>query len=127
MVAVGQHMTLLPPDRSGRQLGKILEALAVLKADGQIPLYALLESQARHISRGSTVILITPDVSQEISVAVDFLMRRGLRTFPVLIDPASFGADNGNIELLQQMKAMDVPVRKLVCGQELSQVLSLEP
>lgn len=127
MVIAGQHMTLLPPDRSGRQLGKILESLAVLKADGQIPLYALLESQARHITRGSTVALITPDVSPEIGVVVDFLLRRGLRPFPILIDPISFGGKQSSERLVEQMRSLDVPVRLLKCNADLAQSLSLEP
>jgi len=127
LVIAGQHMTLLPPDRSGRQLGKVLEALAVLKADGQIPLYALIESQARHITRGSTVILITPDVSPEIVIVVDFILRRGLRPFPILIDPSSFGGKQSNTEIIGQIQALDVPVRRVVCDQNLGQALSLAP
>ncbi|MGE5224602.1 MAG: DUF58 domain-containing protein, partial [Omnitrophica WOR_2 bacterium] len=60
LLGSGQHLTLLPPDRGGRQLGKILEDLAVLRAQGNLPLQGLVEAQAKHIPRGSTVILISP-------------------------------------------------------------------
>lgn len=127
LVIAGQHLTLLPPDRSGRQLGKVLEALAVLRADGHTPLHALVESQARHITRGSTVVLITSDVAPETVVMVDFLLRRGLRPFPVLIDPASFGANRTNVGMIEQIKALQVPVRRLACNEDIAQGLSIAP
>jgi uncharacterized protein (DUF58 family) len=94
-VSAGQQLALLPPDRGGRQIGKILEALAMLKADGEMPLRGLVETQARHLPRGSTVILITPSVREDMVLVVDYLSRRGLRPVVVFIDAASFGGESG--------------------------------
>ena len=60
LVTSGQVLRVLPSDRGGRQLGKILEGLALMHAEGTIPLTGLVEGQARYLPRGSTVVLITP-------------------------------------------------------------------
>ena len=79
-VCAGQHLTLISPDRGGRQLGKILEALALTRAVGDLPLRALIETQVKHMVRGSTVVLITSSTSTEVALMVDFLLQTGFKT-----------------------------------------------
>lgn len=124
LVSAGQHLTLLSPDRGGRQLGKLLEGLAVLRAEGNLPLQALVESQARHITRGSIIVLVTPTVLVEFVYIVEYLLRRGLRPVIVLIDAASFGGQPGTDYLVDRVKALDVPVRKVINGADLTAALS---
>src|ERR671917_2983680 len=42
MIASGAHLETIPADRSDRQLVKMLESLAVVRADGALPLAELL-------------------------------------------------------------------------------------
>src|SRR5687767_10547287 len=51
LIAWGQHKVTLPADRGGRQLVKILRALAVLRAEGTVGLGDLLTAESRHFSR----------------------------------------------------------------------------
>ncbi len=125
-VGAGQQMTLIPPDRGGRQLGKILEALAMLKADGEMPLRGLVETQARHLPRGSTAILITSSVREDTVLVFDYLSRRGLRPVAVLLDAASFGGEPGTDMLLEQIRMLGIPTRRVANGDDLGQALSLE-
>jgi len=124
MVCAGQHLTLLSPDRGGRQLGKILEALALTRAEGELPLRALIETQVKHMVRGSTVVLITPSTSREVALMVDFLIRRGLKPIIVLIDAASFGGKPGTDELAVSVELLGVPFRLVRNGMDLSVALS---
>lgn len=125
LVAAGQQLTLIAPDRGGRQLGKILEALALLKASGTMPLRTLVESQVKHIMRGSTVILITPSANRDTSILVDFLTQRGLRPVLILVDPSSFGGPGVDISgFTRYIKTMGIPYRRLVCGVDLENSLS---
>jgi uncharacterized protein (DUF58 family) len=124
LVSAGQHLSLLSPDRGGRQLGKLLEGLAVLHAEGNLPLQALVESQSRHIARGSIILLITPTVLVDFVYLVEYLLRRGLRPVTVLIDSASFGGQAGTDYLVERVKALSVPVRKISNGVDLSIALS---
>jgi uncharacterized protein (DUF58 family) len=126
LVSAGKHLTLLPPDRGGRQLGKILEALALSRAEGDLPLRGLVESQATHVPRGSIVILITPTASDEFSLVVEYLMRRGLRVIPVMIDASTFGGAMANGELVERLRGMGTPVRRIVYGEDLEITLAGE-
>jgi uncharacterized protein (DUF58 family) len=125
-VSAGQQLALLPPDRGGRQLGKILEALAMLKAEGEMPLRGLVETQARHLPRGSTAILITPSVRDDTVLVVDYLSRRGLRPVAVILDAASFGGEPGTLALFEQIRILGVPIRRVANGDDLGQSLSVE-
>ena len=123
MVMSGQASTVLPPDRGGRQLGKMLEALALFRAEGKLPLSGLLETQARHISRGSTVVLITPTVREQFAFTLEFLSRRGLRPIVILLDAETFGGAPGSALLAQMIKAVGVPVRKIDNGADIREGL----
>lgn len=116
---------VLSPDRGGRQLGKILQALALIRAEGDLPLSALLTAQAQHLPRGSTVVMITPSVQQKAALAVDVLLRRGLRPVVVLLDAASFGGAPGTAALAADIMALNAPVYQVANGDDLSAALSL--
>jgi uncharacterized protein (DUF58 family) len=124
LVSRGDNPLLLPSDRGGRQLIKILESLALWKADGELPLLGLIEAQAQNIPRGSTVILITPSTQDEIALATDYLVRRGLRPIVILLDAETFGGKEGTIALRERLRLQNVPVRVLRCGEALEATLS---
>jgi uncharacterized protein (DUF58 family) len=124
LVSAGQQLTLLPPDRGGRQLGKILEDLAVLHARGTLPLQGLVEAQAKHVVRGSTVILITPTIMLESVYVVEYLLRKGLRPVAILLDTSTFGGPEGSISLAEEIRALGVPTRLIQNGANLEIALS---
>ncbi|OGN93030.1 MAG: hypothetical protein A2Y88_10410, partial [Chloroflexi bacterium RBG_13_48_10] len=123
-VCAGKHLTLISPDRGGRQLGKILEALALSNAKGDLPLRALIETQVKHMVRGSTVVLITSSSSREVGVIVDFLIQRGLKPIAVLLDAASFGGPPGADQLEASIKLLGIPSRMVRKDADLAAVLS---
>jgi uncharacterized protein (DUF58 family) len=124
LVTAGHTYDLLPSDRGGRQLGKILEVLALLRAEGRLPLQALVEAQAQNLPRGSTVVLITPSVGDSIALTVEQLIRRDMRPVVVLLDAASFGGPSGTEKVGATLSALNVPARKVACGDDLSAILS---
>jgi uncharacterized protein (DUF58 family) len=119
-----QALRILPSDRGGRQLGKILEALALVQAEGEMPLQALVEAQARHLPRGSTAILITPSPSESVYRTIDLLVRRGLRPVVVLVDAATFGGYLSTQRVAESLKVMNIPFCQIEEGQDLGAVLS---
>jgi uncharacterized protein (DUF58 family) len=123
-VCAGQHLTLISPDRGGRQLGKILEALALTRAEGNLPLRALIETQVTHMVRGSTVVLITSSTSKDVALTVDFLLQRGLKPIIVIIDAATFGGVAGSEQLVDDIKLLGVPQRVVKNEMDLNEALS---
>ncbi len=89
--AYGQSREVVPPDRGERQLNKILETLAVLRAQGAIPLAEVLAAETMHFSRNITVIIVTPSAASDWVVVVHDLLRRGIRVIAVLLEASTFG------------------------------------
>lgn len=120
LMAAGQNLDLLAADRGARQFGKIMEILALLRSDGQVPFAGFVSSQARNLTRGSTVVLITPTVKQEVTILVDQLLRLGLRPITILLDAASFGGAEGSRALSAEIEAMGAPSLLLSEGQDIA-------
>jgi len=91
LISAGQSYTVLPPEKGERQMGKILETLAVIEPEGELPLWALVSSQISNLSRGSTVLLITPASDDKILTVSMELIHRGLIPVLILIDQSGFG------------------------------------
>ena len=124
LVYSGQSLRVLPSDRGGRQLGKILEALALAQGDGNIPLQGVVEAQARHLPRGSTVVMITPSAAEAVFQTADLIMRRGLRPVMVLLDSASFGGHFSSSRLVASLQTLRIPHCEIRDGDNLTEVLS---
>src|SRR5690606_31643330 len=120
----GQSHEVVQADRGERQLNRILETLAVLRTEGQVPISDVLEAESHLLPRGSTVIVVTPTTSQNWIAAARQQMRRGLRLITVLVNPASFGGPRSNANLYQLLQATGVSTYQLNNGDDLAAVLS---
>jgi len=124
LVAHGHDREVIQADRGERQLSKILETLAVLKAEGEMPFGEVLELEGRRLLRGSTVVAISPSAGQQWVDSALFLERSGMRIVNVLIDAASFGGAQGAWLLHERLLATGSPTAVLRYGDSLSAVLS---
>jgi uncharacterized protein (DUF58 family) len=126
-MAAGRTLDMLPADRGGRQLGKLMEMLALLRADGDVPYAGFVSGQARYLTRGSTVILITPSADKSVALLVDQLLRLGLRPIAVLLDASTFGGETGSHALAASIKALGVPCLLIREGQNLAATFRAAP
>lgn len=127
LIAKGRTFHILPAERGFRQLGKLLEVLAILDAEGDLPLPALVENQGKLLPRGSTAILISSAYDLSLSRAAAFLDRIGHHSVAVWIDPASFDPNIGEGmpgKLLDSLRNLDVPYFIVRYADDLSAVLS---
>lgn len=124
LVSSGRNFRVLPAERGGRQLGKILESLALLHAEGRLPMQALIEAEIRSLPRGSTLILITPDLTEGIPLTCELVMRRGMRPVVILLNAPSFGGAGAIEPTAANLELMGVPLCKVTYGDDLSVVLS---
>jgi uncharacterized protein (DUF58 family) len=124
LVYAGRYFSVLSAERGGRQLGKILETLALLHADGMMPVQALVDAEVRSLPRGSTVIVITPSMGNEVVVSAELLSRRGMRPVVVLLDASSFGGSPGTGRIAANLEVMGIPICQIAYGDDLSKTLS---
>ena len=115
---------VIPAERSERQEGKILEALAFLQGESTVTLPSLVSAQIGQLPQGSSAILITPMAWTELLLAVDSLQRRNLRPVVVLLMSRSFGGHQSNDDLAKSLVERNVPVCPVYCEADLSEALS---
>ncbi len=124
LISNGRRFKNLPPDRSGRQMIKVLETLAMLQADGEESFAAMVAAQARLWLPGTVVVLIVPDTCPGLAGCVDLLARLNLYPVVVSLAVSTFeGAQKGEAPALA-ICTPGVPVYRIACGDDLSIALS---
>ncbi len=91
-VTYNPHRTVMQPDRGNRQLTRILEALTVAHSKSFFTCEQILALEGHHMGRGTTAIIVTADPTDAWIREATLLVRRGIRTVGVVLDPPSFGA-----------------------------------
>jgi hypothetical protein len=72
-------------------LNRLLEVLAVLRAEGSMRFDAVLAQEAAKLGRNNTLVTITSSGDPAWIKSLREIKRRGLRVIAVVIDPSSFG------------------------------------
>jgi uncharacterized protein (DUF58 family) len=114
----GQRHESIQVDRGPRQLTKILETLAVIQARGAMPLEQLLTLEGDQLTRGTTVIVITPSTRESWATSAHRLLRRGVRVIAVLVDPESFGGRPGMRQLASRLGIANIPTHVVRKGDD---------
>lgn len=124
MMAYGQSNEVLQPDRGERQFNRILETLAVLRAQGDVPLQDMLHAESYLFPRGTTVIVVTPMTREEWATAARQLTRRGLRVVTILVNPGSFHGSRAADKLYYLLQAQGQVAYMVNNGDDLTSALS---
>lgn len=98
------HHDVFSPERGQRQLTRILESLAIAKADSKTSLHQMLASDGHRLPRGTTLIIVTSSQETAWVQELSILIQRGIRPVCIYIDPASFGVQ-ANSTTLQQLQS----------------------
>lgn len=120
----GSGRRVLQADRGERQLDKILEQLAIVRATGRVTLEQLLVAEERSFGRNTTVVVITPSTSEEWIQRLRDLGRRGARTVAVLLEASTFGDAPPALEAVSSLIANGIPSYVVKCGDQLAEALS---
>lgn len=124
LVCAGQMTVTLPAEKGERQLGKLLETLAFIKPEGEMPLHGLVDIAMQHFARGSTAILITTTRSETVVVSVERLLRKNIHPIVVMMESSSFGGSEGEgDELLKRLGEYPIPILMVQNGTDLKQAL----
>lgn len=123
LVSWGQHREVLPAERESRQLFKMLEALAVLRAHGVQPLAEVLAAESARFGRNCTLVIITPSIDERWVASLQQLLMRGSRAVVVLVDPQSFGGWRDSLAVQSRLAELRVPTYLLRHGQSLEEAL----
>jgi len=90
LTSVGREFINVQPDKGNRQLSKILEKLAVINDDGELPITSIFEKQKSNIPKGSSVVVITAVELSEIEVPIHVAKLKRIKLLPIWINVNSF-------------------------------------
>lgn len=123
LIAYGRHREVIPAERGQRQRTKIMETLAVIRAEGEMSFDRVLLSEVMFLPRGSTVVAISasPDVAW--AAGVQRAVRSGLRVVAIVIDRASFGSDIGSQDVLAALSHSGAVVRIVRYGDSIAEAI----
>jgi uncharacterized protein (DUF58 family) len=105
----GRTREFLQADRGERQMNKMLEALAVVEAQGSFPFANLIATDGSRLNRNDTVIAISPDPNPAWAFALHQLQRRGVNSVAIVVDGSTFGRATDYNPLYIELEAAGIP------------------
>ncbi len=123
LIAWGQHREIIPAERESRQLFKILESLAVLRAHGTQSLAEVLIAESQRFGRNSTLLIITSALNERWIEALQQHLMRGVRAAVIFVDPQSFGGVQAVEPMLRRITELNIPLYRLRQGESLALAL----
>ncbi len=124
LIAHSDNYHFYPARPGDLNMWRILEALAVFKASGQIPLQRILKGAREQISGNSVAVIITASASEEIINSIMSIKKQGIQVVTILLDASTFGgySDIDNIET--RLLALNLPFYIVRKGDNLFEVLN---
>lgn len=111
------------PDTSPSQLGRLMEALAAMRAHGEISLERFIYDLRPRLSRFNTLTIITPSQHTEWIPALRRLRRQGVNVSVVYIDPEGFGARPELQSPQEFLHLSEIPTYAVKKGESLNEAL----
>jgi uncharacterized protein (DUF58 family) len=123
MSSRGRSREFLQADRGERQLNKMLEALAVVEAGGDLPLANLIATEGVRLNRNDTLIAISADPNPAWATTLQQLQRRGVHSIAVIIDATTFARPQNYEGVLIELEASSIPAYIVRRGDSIDQAL----
>ncbi len=120
----GRERELVLPDRGERQMVKLYESLAVVRAQGQVNMAQLLAAEASSFGRNSVVVVITPSTDDPWVRVLRDLGQRGVHGIAVVIDPQGFGSSREAGGIMQALAESGIPGYRVRQGDSLVAALA---
>ena len=112
------------PDRGVRQLSKVLELLAVLRADQWGSLAATLSGESLRFNRMSTLFVVTPSIEGDWVPVCQHLKQRGVHVLVALVESATFGSGMSSIDLVGSLAVASIPTYLVKRGEPIESLLA---
>jgi uncharacterized protein (DUF58 family) len=118
LVAYGAEKTIIPPAKGARQLWRLMEQLAVVSANGRLPLQRVMSEVSVQLGRGLSIVVITPSTDPSWLHPLALTRQRVAGPAVILLDPASFGGAESSAQLGAQLAMAGLVVHRVMCGQQ---------
>lgn len=124
IIANAHRHISIPTDRGGRQMLKILEQLAVARADGTTPFGEMLMAEGGQFTRNSTVIAISPSTDEEWVQALIGIVSRRVQAVAITLEPSTFGSAGTSLFIVSGLASVGIPTYLVKYGDDISRALA---
>lgn len=124
LIAYGENHEVAHTDRGDRQIQKLLESLALVRATGRLSLAEVIASESTRFGRNTTLILITPSTSESWVTSLQHQTHRGVRAMAIILEPETFGGDSDVLQVVSSLAAADIRTYLVKKGDPLDEALS---
>lgn len=123
LIAVGDQPYIFLPQTGEQRLWEMLEALALMKATGEMPIEQLISHEIERFGINSLVIVITPAASERMAAPLRQVKNRGAPVIVMLVDSASFGGTVSTESATSSLVSNGFQVYVIRHGEELARAL----
>jgi uncharacterized protein (DUF58 family) len=107
-ICYGKRLFSEEAERGAQHYTRILEALALATAEGDVPLSTLISEESKRFGRHTTLVVITPSTSEDWVGTLQFVAERGVKVAAVLLEPSTFGGNENSLMVFGALAASDV-------------------
>ena len=107
-ISFGKQLFVEQAERGAQHYTRILEALALSTAEGDVGIGTLVSEEAKRFGRHTTVVVITPSTSEDWVGSLQFIAEQGVKVAAVLIEPSTFGGSENSLMVFGALAASDV-------------------
>jgi uncharacterized protein (DUF58 family) len=115
---------VIQPDRGERQLDRMLEVLAVIQAEGHVPLAQVLATEGARLGRHTTLVVVTSSSDSQWVGGLRGLRARGVHGIGILMAARTFGPAADWTEALAELQFTGLPAYLVRRGDDLQTALS---
>ena len=123
LMAQGDNSYLFPPGAGHQHLWRVMEALALVKAVGKVPISRLINRGRERFGANSIVVVITSSASDELAASLLHMSSRGAAVAVILLDATSFGGMLNPEGIARYLTSSGVPVYVVGRGDNLATAL----
>jgi uncharacterized protein (DUF58 family) len=127
MIATGAHYEVIQAERSDRTYIKMLEALAVVAADGHRRLAEVLVAEARRFNRNSSLIVVTSSTDPDWVDALTMLTSRRVQASVIFIEGSSFDRTERAHDFAERLAKSRLKSYRLRFGDRIADALRASP
>ena len=108
LITYGKRLFIEEAQRGAQQYTRILEALALSTAEGDVPIGTLITEEAKRFGRHTTLVVITPSTKEDWVGTLQFVSERGVKVASILLEASTFGGKDNSLMVFGALAASDI-------------------
>ena len=110
LITQGDGFYLFPPATGSQHLWRVMEALALVKATGDVSVGQLIGRETRRLMDNSIVVVVTPSVDDEMVSPLLRINGQGAMVIAILLDATSLGSMTSPYGINRRLTSGGIPV-----------------